>query len=376
MEKPARFGLDTGGVKDQRGDAMTRADAEFIAAMPKAELHLHIEGTFTVDMKRRFAERNKLELDEKSFTRLEVPEGSTGRALDIQQYKMFLGLYNEGLKVLKTEQDFYELACAYYENCVRNRILYAEVFFDPQPHLDRGIPFQMMMEGLDAARREAARNHGIDGGFIMCINRDLPLDSALAMLDSARPFRDLIMGLGLDSVEDGHPPVKFRQAYDMARSEGYRLTAHCDVDMVNAAEHVRQCIEVLGVSRIDHGINVLDDPRLIDLAGERDISFTACPTWRKGDVAPRRVDRIEKMRKLGLRVSLHTDDPGYFASGYMNGMLTEVARHGALERSDMLDYMRNAFESAWLPARTRNHYLQMLGDFAAEHGLTGARTPH
>lgn len=339
------------------------ADAAFIAAMPKAELHLHIEGTFSIEMKRRFAERNKLELDARSFTPLEVPQGSANRALDIQQYKMFLGLYNEGLKVLHTELDFYELAAAYYQNCKNNNVVYAEIFFDPQPHMDRGLPFQMIIGGLDAARREA-RDSGVDSAFIMCINRDLPAASAHAMLRAARPFRDLILGLGLDSVEDGHPPIKFKDVYNIARSEGYRLTAHCDVDMVNAAEHVRQCIDVLGVSRIDHGINVLDDAALIDLALRQGVCFAACPTWRTGDAAPRRVDRIERMRTLGLKVSMHTDDPGYFASGYMNGMLTAVARHGALGREVLLQYMRNAFESAWCSPGTRDRYLRMLSDFA------------
>ncbi|MDF2114445.1 adenosine deaminase [Roseiarcaceae bacterium H3SJ34-1] len=345
---------------------MTIATHEFIAGLPKAELHLHIEGTLSLSMKRKLAERNKLQLSELSFTPLKVPPGSTGQKLDILQYKMFLDLYMQGLKVLHTVEDFYDLAYAYYEECKRNNIIYAEISFDPQPHTDRGIPFAAVIEGLQAARVEAAKTLGVESRLIMCINRDMTLESALQTLSAAKPYRDHITGLGLDSVEDGHPPIKFKQLYDLARAQDYELTAHCDVDMVNAAEHVRQCIEVLGVRRIDHGINVLDDPTLIDTAIERGILFTACPTWRDGDPQPRRVDRIKKMRDLGLKVSLNTDDPGYFASGYMNAMLPRVVECGALTQDDLVAYMRNAFDGAWLPEDERQEFIQRLTDYAKE----------
>jgi len=336
------------------------ANAEFIAGLPKAELHLHIEGTFSVEMKRRFSERNKLSLGEASFAPLQVPEGSSGQALDIQQYKMFLALYSEGLKVMQTQEDFYELALEYFRQCKQNNIIYAEVSFDPQAHTDRGVPFGAVIEGLAAAQKTARETLDVESQLIMCINRDLTLESAVNMLVAARPYRHRIAGLGLDNVEDGHPPIKFQNVYNAARDQGYRLTAHCDVDMINAREHIRQCIYDIKVERIDHGINVLEDDALISAALERGIHFTTCPTWRKGDPKPRRVDRIEKMRKLGLSVSLNTDDPGYFASGYMNHMLQAVATTGQLTRADLAAYATGAFSGAWIDDARRAAYIQRV----------------
>lgn len=341
------------------------ASAQFIAGLPKAELHLHIEGTLSVEMKRRFADRNKLSLGDASFRPLRVPEGSSGQALDIQQYKMFLALYSEGLKVMQTEHDFYELALEYFRQCKANNVVYAEVSFDPQAHTDRGVPFGAVIEGLAAAQKTARETLGVESRLIMCINRDLTLDSAVAMMQAARPYRDRIAGLGLDNVEDGHPPIKFQTVYDAARDQGYRLTAHCDVDMINAREHIRQCIHDIRVERIDHGINVLDDDSLVSAAIERGIHFTACPTWRNGDPKPRRVDRIERMRGLGLSVSLNTDDPGYFASGYMNHMLNAVAAAGQLEKSVVADYARESFAGAWIDSERKSAYIRSVDAYLA-----------
>ena len=343
------------------------ATTAFIAGLPKAELHLHLEGTLSIEMKRRFAERNRLSLSEDSFKPLQVPEGSTGQTLDILQYKMFLGLYSEGLKVMHTAQDFHDLALAYLRQCKTNNILYAEMSFDPQAHTARGVSFGAMLEGLTSARKAAAETLGVESQLIMCINRDLPEESALEMLEFARPYRGQIVGFGLDNIEDGHPPVKFRKAYSVAREQGYRLTAHCDVDMTNAREHVRQCIEEIEVERIDHGINVLEDDALIASAIERGIHFTTCPTWRMGDAGPRRVDRIKQMRRLGLSVSMNTDDPGYFVSGYMNNMLAAVATAGALSEADLSTYMRDAFSAAWLPDSEKSRYLTMVDTHLSTH---------
>lgn len=339
----------------------TIANDAFISGLPKAELHLHIEGTLSVEMKRRFADRNRLRLSDASFASLmEVPEEPGSQALAIQQYKMFLALYFEGLKVMHSEQDFYELALDYFRQCKANNVVYAEVSFDPQAHTDRGVAFGAVIDGLVAAQKAARETLGIDSQLIMCINRDLTLESAVNMLSAARPYRDRIAGLGLDNVEEGHPPIKYRTVYDAARDQGYRLTAHCDVDMIDAQEHIRQCIHDISVERIDHGINVLDDRSLIDAALERGIHFTACPTWRKGDPKPRRVDRIEAMRSLGLSVSLNTDDPAYFESGYMNNMLNAVAATGRLDRVAVADYAKEAFAGAWIDDQQRAAYIRRI----------------
>lgn len=329
----------------------------FIASLPKAELHLHIEGTLSLGMKRELAARNRLDLGEDSFTPLSIPPGSTGQALDIAQYKMFLGLYFEGLKVLHTERDFCDVMLAYLDNCHANNVVYAEIFFDPQAHTGRGIPFDVVMAGLIEGQRLGRERHGIESHLIMCINRDLTLESAEAMMREARPWRDRILGLGLDNVEHGHPPNKFRTVYDAARDQGLRLTAHCDVDMVNAVEHVRQCIEDIRVERIDHGLNVMDDPRLVEAALDVGIHFTACPTWRVGDAGPRRVARIKAMRDRGLSVSLNSDDPGYFISGYMNNLLEGVAIDGNMGQAEVAAFVRKGFEAAWIDPVARATYL-------------------
>ena len=342
------------------------ASAGFIAGLPKAELHLHIEGTLSVEMRRRFAARNNLRLGDASFMPLSVPEASGGQSLDIQQYKMFLALYSEGLKVMCTEQDFHDLALAYFRQCKDDNVVYAEVSFDPQVHTDRGVAFEAVVDGLAAAQRTAAATLGVESRLIMCINRDLTLESAVATLEAARARRDRIAGLGLDNVEEGHPPIKFRNVYAAARDQGYRLTAHCDVDMLNAREHIRQCIHEIAVERIDHGINVLEDEALVDAALARGIHFTTCPTWRTGDPRPRRVDRIERMRARGLSVSLNTDDPGYFASGYMNHMLTAVAVEGQLTERDLAVYAKAAFAAAWIDADRKTAYRQRVDFYVAQ----------
>lgn len=355
----------------------TIASAAFIAGLPKAELHLHIEGTLSVEMKRRFAERNGLSLSDASFAPPLQVDGEPGsQSLAIQQYKVFLALYFEGLKVMHTEQNFYELALEYFIQCKANNIVYAELSFDPQAHTDRGVPFGAVIDGLVTAQKEARETLGVDSQLIMCINRDLTLESAVAMMQAARPYRDRIAGLGLDNVEEGHPPNKFRTVYDAARDQGYRLTAHCDVDMIDAREHIRQCIHDLRVERIDHGINVLDDPTLIDAARECGIHFTACPTWRKGDPKPRRVDRIERMRGLGLSVSLNTDDPAYFASGYMNHMLNAVVAIGQWDTDVVARYAKEAFAGAWIDDEQRAAYLRRVDAYVEASGPQHERAGH
>ncbi len=350
------------------------ATPDFIAGLPKAELHLHIEGTLTQEKKRFFAERNGQTFEAKSFAALHVEAppaedgGAAAKEKGIAQYKMFLDLYYAGLRVLQTERDYFDLIMDYLRRCKEDNIAYAEVSFDPQAHTDRGIPIQAVMEGLIAGRQAGAAAFGVQSNLIMCINRDLPLESAREMLRNAAPYQEHIIGLGLDSVEDGHPPIKFLEVYERARAEGYRLTAHCDVDMTDAVKHLWQCLDELRVERIDHGINVLDDERLIDTVRERNVCLTACPTWRNGDPGPRRVDRIRQMFDRGLPVTLNTDEPGYFISGMMNHMLPPVAVVGQFSAGELSQFMINAFEAAWLPRQQRDGYIAMVRNYlAANH---------
>ena len=262
-------------------------------------------------------------------------DGEPGsQALAIAQYKMFLALYFEGLKVMHTEQDFYELALDYFRHCKANNIVYAEVSFDPQAHTDRGVAFGAVIDGLVAAQKTARETLGVDSQLIMCINRDLTLESAVKMLEAARPYRDRIAGLGLDNVEEGHPPIKFRTVYDAARDQGYRLTAHCDVDMIDAREH-HPPMHPRHQGRAHRPRNQRAGRSVPDRRRARARhSFHSLPDLAEGrsEAAPRRSYR-ERMRGLGLSVSLNTDDPAYFASGYLNHMLNAVAATGQWDTS-------------------------------------------
>jgi adenosine deaminase len=338
---------------------------DFLTALPKAELHLHIEGTLTPEMKWQLAERNRVSLPYASIDEMRAAQNF--EAPDAPTYlRKFIQHYNEGMSVLRTERDFHDITLWHLARCRDENVRYVEIMFDPQPHIARGLPFEAFFSGMDEARRIGVRDYGVESNFVLSINRDLPLDTAHHALDLAAPFRDRIVGFGLDSVEEGHPPAKFTGLYDRARSEGYRLTAHCDVDQTDAVGHIRDCLDLLKVERIDHGINAIEDPALVEALRERKICMTACPTWRPIDAAPRRVDRIRTMYDLGLTVTLNTDDPGLFTSGTLGTLLPPVAAAGNFTPADMANFMINAFESAWLPADQRAGYVEEVRAFVSE----------
>ena len=346
---------------------VSSAFREFLVALPKAELHLHIEGTLTPEMKWQLAERNGVTLPYASID--EMRAAQSFEAPDAPSYlKKFIQHYNEGMLVLSTERDFYDITLSHLARCRDETVRYVEIMFDPQPHLARGVPFEAFFAGMDEARRVGARDYGVESNFILSINRDLPLDTAHLALDAAAPFRDRIVGFGLDSVEEGNPPSKFVDLYDRARSEGYRLTAHCDVDQTDAVGHIRDCLALLKVDRIDHGINAIEDPALAEILRERKICLTTCPTWRPIDATPRRVDRIRTMYDLGLKVTLNTDDPGLFKSGTLGTLLPPVAAAGNFTPAEMADFMINAFEAAWLPADKRTRYVEEVRAFVNKAG--------
>ncbi len=326
---------------------------DFIAGLPKAELHLHIEGTLTPELRWKLAARNGIRLPYASIAALEAAMGF--EAPDAPSYlTKFLAAYYEGIEVLRTAEDFRDVTVAYLERCRAENVLYAELSFDPQAHTTRGVALGAVMEGLAEGRRIGKERLGIETNLILCINRDRPVETAIDALVAARPFRDQITGLGLDSDELHNPPVKFREVYDLARSEGYRLTAHCDVDQPATRENIRQCVEILKVERIDHGINAIEDPALVDAIRRRGITLTPCPTWRPIDQAPRRVDRIRVMHELGLKVTLNSDDPGLFSSRTLGQMLPAVAVAGGFTDQEMGQFMINAFEGAWIDADRRD----------------------
>ncbi len=217
---------------------------------------------------------------------------------------------------------------------------------------------------MERARVDAGRDFGVSVLWIMCIDREHTPEEALELLELAEPYRDAIVGLGLASYEKDNPPNKFLAAYQLAKERGYRLTAHCDCDQENSTEHIRQCLDELGVERIDHGLHVLDDPTLTEQVLADGIALTMCATWRPRDPEPRRMRPIKQMLDLGINVSLNTDDPSEFASRHMTHMMTEVLDRSTMTTDDMVALMRNAFDAAWISEEQRSVYLSELAAYA------------
>ncbi|MDE0060179.1 MAG: adenosine deaminase family protein [Defluviicoccus sp.] len=321
---------------------------DFIRAIPKAELHLHIEGTLGPALRVALARRNGLPVPDVD------PEADT-QGYDYASLEEFLAIYYDGMEVLRTERDFYDLAAAYLRRCRDENTIYAELSFDPQPHLARGVAPEAFMGGILAAVEEAGRDWGVSANLILCVNRDRPLDEAWPLFDILRPWRDGIVGFGLDSAERGNPPRKFAALFDRARREGYRLTAHCDVDQENSIEHIRQCLDLLRLERIDHGVNAVEDPR---------------PTFRPGDPGPRRLRRLRQLFDAGVRVTVNTDDPALFASGYLTDLLRAVQAQGGYSRAEIATLMRNAFVGSFAPEAEKAAMIERLDRFL-EDAATG-----
>ena len=338
---------------------MARDMDEFIWQMPKAELHLHLEGTLEAEMRLALAERNGVRLAQRTAAEL----AASYRYEDLAS---FLTLYFDGLQALRTERDFYELAYAYLRHVNGQNVVYAEMHFDPQAHTSRGVAFESVIEGMRAAQADGERDFGIRSQLIMGILRDMPAESAMQTLDAALPYRDWIVGIGLDSDEKGNPPIKFAAAFARARSEGYMLTMHCDHLQENSVEHIRQCLDLVGVDRIDHGYHILDDDRLARRAADTQICLTFCATATPTNAAPRRVTELKRALDLGLNVTLNTDDPAYMRGYYLNEVMVNTQRAGGLTREQFARLAGNAFWSAWIAAGEREGYLAKLDAYMAE----------
>ncbi len=331
--------------------------SSFIEGMPKAELHLHLEGTLEPELKFELAARNALDL----------PYGSAEEMRAAYYYgdlASFLAMYYEGMGVLQREEDFYDLAMAYFRKARSQNVVYAEVFFDPQAHTTRGISFDTVIEGFHRARQDAGSELGLRAQLIMCFLRDMPAESAMETLERSLPYRDRIVGVGLDSDEKGNPPVKFADVFARARGQGYRLTMHCDVDQEDSVEHIRQCLDVIGVERIDHGVNCLEDDSLVGKIRDRGLGLTVCPISNSWVSDGLKADEIKAMLDRDMRATVNSDDPAYFP-GYMNENLGAVQEAAGLARDELVQLARNAFAIAWLDQSERDRYLVSLDAYAA-----------
>ncbi len=329
----------------------------FIEGMPKAELHLHLEGTLEPELKFELAARNGLDLPYVSVDEMRAAYG-------FNDLPSFLAVYYEGMSVLLAERDFYDLAMAYFRKARSQNVVYAEVFFDPQAHTARGIPFETVIEGFHRAQQDAEALSGLRTQLIMCFLRDLTAESAMDTLEQSLPYGDRIVGVGLDSDERNNPPVKFKEVFARARKEGYRLTMHCDVDQENSVEHIWQCLDEIRVDRVDHGVNALQDEALIKEINRRRLGLTVCPISNSYVTDGLKADEIKSMLDAGVRATINSDDPAYFP-GYMNENLSAVQGAVDLTRHETVQLARNAFTVSWLAGEDRNRYLDALEEYAA-----------
>lgn len=337
--------------------------SRFIAGLPKAEFHVHLEGTLEAEMKFALARRNGLTLPYADVAEMK-------RSYIYHDLPTFLKIYYEGMSVLLKEQDFYDLAYAYLAKAASQNVLYAEMFFDPQQHLARGVPIEVVMGGITRARGDAADKLGIRSQLILCFLRDLSADSAMQALDAALPYKDQLVAVGLDSDEKGNPPEKFAAHFTKARAAGLKVTAHCDLNQENSLEHIRTALVDLHVDRIDHGGNIVQSPELVALAKSRDISFTVCPSFSgKVNTGTQSIDALRAMLDAGLKVTVNSDDPAYMGSEYINEVLVRTWKESHLTPAELVHIERNAFNTAWIPAGQRDGYLARLEAYARTWGV-------
>ena len=329
----------------------------FIHGLPKCELHVHIEGTLEPELKFKLAERNRMDLPFKDAAEMRA-------AYAFHDLPSFLGLYYSGMDVLLKEPDFYDLAMAYLTKARSQNVLYAEIFFDPQAHTARGVSFDTVIRGLRRAQIDAENQLGVRSQLIMCFLRDWSAEFAMATLLESLPYKEWIVGVGLDSDEKDNPPRKFAKVFARAREEGYLLTMHCDVNQQDSVAHIWECVDLIGVARIDHGVNALEDPALCKVLAERKLGLTVCPISNAFVTDGPQTDVIKQMLDMGLRVTVNSDDPAYFA-GYIEENFALVQQKLDLGPAGLTALSRNAFEAAWLPRQIKDRYLSMLDAHAA-----------
>ncbi len=330
---------------------------EFIRRMPKAELHLHIEGTLEPDLMFQIAQRNMLALRFNSVEELR-------HAYQFRDLQSFLDIYYEGARVLVHEQDFYDLTWAYLERISSQNVRHTEIFFDPQAHTTRGVPFETVITGIRRALTDAERQLDISSKLIMCFLRHLSAEAAMDTLSQSLPFKEWITAVGLDSSEVGRPPELFRAVFDKARELGFLTVAHAGEEGPPA--YIWQALEQLKVSRIDHGVRCVEDERLVEKLITERVPLTVCPL---SNVKLRVVNSItehnlKRMLDLGLSVTVNSDDPAYFG-GYVAENFEAVHEGLGLTRDDIYRLAKNSFVAAFLPEDKKQALLRELDTYFA-----------
>lgn len=334
---------------------MSSALIPLLSAMPKAELHIHIEGSLEPEMIFHLAVRNGVALPYDSIRALR-------QAYAFHDLQSFLDIYYAGASVLLTQQDFYDMTMAYLRRAREDNVQHAEIFFDPQTHTARGVAFATVIDGIHGALLDAREEWGMSASLIMCFLRHLSEDDAFETLEQALPHRSKFIGVGLDSSELGHPPEKFARVFARSRELGLRLVAHAGEE--GPAQYIRTALELLKVERIDHGVRCLDDPRLAAELAHDQVPLTVCPL---SNIKLRVFDRMEEhnlcqLLDAGICATINSDDPAYFG-GYMNDNLAALAHALPLESRHAAMLARNSFNAAFLDLPEKERYLEKVECF-------------
>jgi adenosine deaminase len=318
---------------------MTGIDS-FITGLPKAELHIHLEGSLEPELMLDLARRNRVEIP---YATVEAARA----AYDFTRLQDFLDLYYRGMSVLRTEQDFYDLTWAYLERARRDNAIHVEVFFDPQAHTGRDVPFRTVIEGIDRALQDGRQRLGISSRLILCFLRHLSEEDGFKTLEAALPWRDRIVGVGLDSSEFGHPPAKFERLFRKAGELGFLKVAHAGEEGPPA--YVRKALDLLGVHRLDHGNRSMEEADLVERLAREAMTLTVCPLSNLKLKVVRRLEDhpLRRMLQAGLRATVNSDDPAYFG-GYLADNYRAVAHALGLTREEIATLARNGF--FWAPS--------------------------
>ena len=324
----------------------------YINKTPKAELHLHIEGSLEPELMFKLSKRNKVEIPFKSVEEIKS-------AYNFTNLDSFLKIYYEGSNVLINEEDFFDLTWEYILRCKEDNIVHTEIFFDPQSHLVRGVSFDKIINGIDKALRKAEKEFNISSKIIMCFLRHLDEDSCFEVLKEACKYKDKIIGVGLDSSEKGNPPTKFKSLFEKAMEEGFLTVAHAGEE--GPPEYIWDSINLLKVKRIDHGVQCLRDEKLVNRLKKDQIPLTVCPLSNVKLCVFEKLENhnLKQMLDKGLRAMVNSDDPAYFG-GYLNKNLIDTANALNLELNHIKILIENSFKSSFLDEKTKNEWLKKI----------------
>ena len=328
---------------------------DYIKKIPKAELHLHIEGTFEPELMFEIAQRNKVEIPYQSVEEVK-------KAYQFSCLQDFLDIYYAGASVLLYEKDFYDLTMAYFKHCAEENVVHTEIMFDPQTHTKRGVSFETVINGIQKAREDAKEKYEISSLLIMSYLRHLSEEDAFETLEQSLPYKHLIKAVGLDSSEKGNPPSKFQKVFEASVKEGYVPVAHAGEE--GPAEYIWEALDLLKIARIDHGNNCLTDEVLVKKLVDEKIALTVCPL---SNLELKVVDDLKdhplkKMLNLGLKATVNSDDPAYFG-GYMNANFLQTAEALDLTQEEIKTLVKNSFEYSLLSDDEKQKYLIQVENF-------------